>query len=178
METHNISGRAAIPLFTLVNVGLTITVLKLPYHVIATRDYQRYLPIVVRKNCILKLILITSFLGVNCAGVITDKNFLPVTRLNFGRTILDSSSGIHTLGRFECTGQVAVNGMPTSCEDLWKIGHTLSGLYSVMGAEMVETIYCDFTKLPTEPSMQIMVTFFLKIKTSCFQKLTRFYFNI
>lgn len=85
-----------------------------------------------------------------CAGVITDKNILPITQLNFGRTILESSSGVHTLGRFECTGQVVVSGMPSSCEDLWQIGHTLSGLYSVMGITKVESIYCDFTKLPTD----------------------------
>ncbi|EFX87112.1 hypothetical protein DAPPUDRAFT_312655 [Daphnia pulex] len=52
-------------------------------------------------------------------GVIADKEVLPVTRLNYGRTQLETSSGIHQLGRFECTGQVAVTGMPTSCEDLW-----------------------------------------------------------
>ncbi|EFX61590.1 hypothetical protein DAPPUDRAFT_18957, partial [Daphnia pulex] len=37
-------------------------------------------------------------------GVITDKTILPITRLNFGRTQLETSSGVHTLGRFECTG--------------------------------------------------------------------------
>ena len=83
-------------------------------------------------------------------GVISDKTFLPITRLNFGRTQLASSSGIHTLGRFECTGQVVVSGMPKSCADLWRIGHSVSGLYSVMGAKQVESVYCDFTKLPTE----------------------------
>ena len=83
-------------------------------------------------------------------GVITDKNLLPITRLNFGLTQLATSSGIHTLGRFECIGQVEVNGMPTSCEDLWRIGHTLSGLYSIMGTKMAESVYCDFKKLPSD----------------------------
>lgn len=85
--------------------------------------------------------------------MITDKNVLPITRLNFGRTVLENSSGMHTLGRFECTGQVAVQGMPSSCQDLWLIGHTLSGLYSVMGAAIVENVYCNFTKLPSDPGM-------------------------
>ena len=40
--------------------------------------------------------------------------------------------------------------MPKSCEDLWKIGHHLNGLYSVVGSEMVESVYCDFTKLPSD----------------------------
>ena len=44
----------------------------------------------------------------------TDKEILPITRLNFGRTQQSYSSGVHTLGRFECTGQVAVTGMPTA----------------------------------------------------------------
>jgi hypothetical protein len=80
-------------------------------------------------------------------GVVTDKNVLPVTRLNFGRTQLETSSGIHTLGRFECTGTVAITGLPTSCRDLWLIGHTLNGFYSIEGVKMLETVYCDFTKL-------------------------------
>ena len=53
------------------------------------------------------------------AGVITDENLLPVSRLmNFGRTQLGSSSGIHALGR--CNGTVALTQMPTSFEDLWQ----------------------------------------------------------
>ncbi|EFX61896.1 hypothetical protein DAPPUDRAFT_120794, partial [Daphnia pulex] len=90
-------------------------------------------------------------------GVITDKEILPITRLNFGRTQLETSSGVHTLGRFECTGQVTVTGMPKSCEDLWRKGHTLSGLYSVMGTAMIETVYCDFTKLPSDPGFQTWI---------------------
>ena len=82
------------------------------------------------------------------AGIITDKNVLPVTRLNFGRTQLTTSSGVHTLGRFECSGSVSLTGLPTSCKDLWLIGHTLNGFYSVMGSAMMESVYCDFTKLP------------------------------
>ncbi len=60
------------------------------------------------------------------------KMFCPyITRLNFGQTQLSTSSGVHTLGRFECSGSVALNGLPASCEDLWLIGHTLNGFYSV-----------------------------------------------
>jgi hypothetical protein len=80
------------------------------------------------------------------AGVITDKNVLPVTRLNFGRTQLETSSGVHTLGRLMCTGLVTFSGLPKSCQDLWLIGHTLNGFYSVMGSAMMESVYCDFTK--------------------------------
>ncbi|XP_046645806.1 uncharacterized protein LOC124336158 isoform X2 [Daphnia pulicaria] len=77
------------------------------------------------------------------SGVIRDKKLLPVTGLNFGRTQLKTSSGVHTLGSFECSGQGIV--MPTSCEDLWRTGHSLSGIYLVMGfSAMVETVFCDF----------------------------------
>ncbi len=89
------------------------------------------------------------------AGIITDKNVLPVTRLNFGRTQLTTSSGIHTLGQFECSGSVSLTGLPTSCKDLWLIGHTLNGFYSVMGSAMMESVYCDFTKLPDNTSIKI-----------------------
>jgi hypothetical protein len=85
-----------------------------------------------------------------CIGVIRDKEILPISRLNFGRTQLATSSGVHTLGQFECNGQVSVAGIPTSCEDLWLVGHTLSGLYSVMGTSKMESVYCDFTKLPDD----------------------------
>ena len=59
-----------------------------------------------------------------------------------------SGSSIDGIGR----PSVAFSGIPSYCEDLGLIGHTLSGLYSVMGTEQVETVYCDFSKLPNEPS--------------------------
>ena len=73
-----------------------------------------------------------------------------MTKLNFGRTVAPGSVNRHTLGRFECSGKVALNGMPSSCQDLWRIGYTLSGLYSVKGpsSNKVETVYCDFSKKP------------------------------
>jgi hypothetical protein len=45
---------------------------------------------------------------------------------------------------------VAINGLPSSCADLNTIGHTLSGFYSVMGSAKMESVYCDFTKLPDD----------------------------
>jgi hypothetical protein len=94
------------------------------------------------------------------SGVITDKNILPVTRLNFGRTQLATSSGVHTLGRLVCSGTVALTGLPTSCEDLWLIGHTLNGVYSVKGAKMMESVYCDFTKLLDDAGKYFLNLFF------------------
>jgi hypothetical protein len=45
---------------------------------------------------------------------------------------------------------VAINGLPSSCADLKLIGHTLSGIYSVMGSAKMESVFCDFTKLPDD----------------------------
>ena len=52
--------------------------------------------------------------------------------------------------------------MTSSCQDLWRKGHTLSGLYSVMGNAMIETVYCDFSKLPSDSGIKII---YLKTKT-------------
>ena len=46
---------------------------------------------------------------------------------------------------------VAINGLPSSCDDLKIIGHTLNGFYSIVGSAMMESVYCDFSKLPTDP---------------------------
>ena len=47
---------------------------------------------------------------------------------------------------------LSINGLPSSCDDLRMIGHIWSGIYSVMGSAMIESVYCDFSKLPTDPS--------------------------
>ncbi|XP_046456719.1 uncharacterized protein LOC124203884 isoform X2 [Daphnia pulex] len=111
------------------------------------------------KNCV------DSSLKCNCdqasqdelvdEGLITDKNVLPVIRLNFGRT--QFGGGIHTLGQLECSGSIAVNGLPTSCEDLWRIGHSLNGLYFVMEDELVKNVYCNFTKFFSEAGFQSLI---------------------
>ena len=36
-------------------------------------------------------------------------------------------------------------GMPKSCHDLKKMGHLLSGIYSVQGDTNIEMVYCDMT---------------------------------
>jgi hypothetical protein len=46
---------------------------------------------------------------------------------------------------------VAINGLPSSCDDLKIIGHTLNGFYSIAGSAMIESVYCDFSKLPSDP---------------------------
>jgi|LakMenEpi03Aug12_release.lakeMendotaPanAssembly.Ray.scaffolds.fasta_scaffold411004_2 hypothetical protein len=46
----------------------------------------------------------------------------------------------------------STNGLPSSCSDLKRIGHTLNGFYSIAGSTMMESVYCDFTKRPRDPS--------------------------
>lgn len=82
-----------------------------------------------------------------------DKSFLPITRLNFGRILALPSSGRHILGRLECSGLQLIsslNQLPTSCQDLWRTGHTISGFYSVQRSEEIETVFCDMTQVPGE----------------------------
>lgn len=83
-------------------------------------------------------------------GVITSKDFLPITKLNFGRTQLSTSSGQYTLGRLDCSGQSSVNRIPSSCADLWQIGHTFSGLYPIKSEKSIDMVYCNFTKQSTD----------------------------
>lgn len=40
----------------------------------------------------------------------------------------------------------SINSMPTSCEDLKKIGNVFSGFYTVKGNKTLDSVYCDFTK--------------------------------
>jgi hypothetical protein len=54
---------------------------------------------------------------------------------------------------------VAINGLPSSCDDLKTIGHTLKVFYSVMGSAMMESVYCDFSKLPSDAGKHWFVKF-------------------
>ena len=48
---------------------------------------------------------------------------------------------------------VAAAAIPKSCADLRYLGHTINGLYLIMGTDKVETVFCDFTvPLPSDPS--------------------------
>ena len=37
-----------------------------------------------------------------------------------------------------------IGKMPSSCSDLQRMGHKISGLYSVIGTRTVEMVYCNF----------------------------------
>jgi hypothetical protein len=51
-------------------------------------------------------------------------------------------------------GKAKIEGMPKSCEDLWKIGHTLNGISAVKGNKSIEIVYCGFTKQPNEDGIE------------------------
>ncbi|XP_057373212.1 uncharacterized protein LOC130694063 [Daphnia carinata] len=84
-------------------------------------------------------------------GVITDKR-LPFTRFHFSNPF--KGSGQHLVTRLRCRGKAKTEPMPRSCEDLWRMGHTLNGIYSVRGDKQVETVLCQFDKLPNEQEFQ------------------------
>ena len=44
------------------------------------------------------------------------------------------------------TTATPISKMPYSCGDLQQMGHASSGLYSILGAKQIETVYCDFTQ--------------------------------
>ena len=47
---------------------------------------------------------------------------------------------------------VAAAYMPKSCAYVRFFGQTVTGLYLIMGTEKVETVFCDFTLIPSDPS--------------------------
>ncbi len=62
----------------------------------------------------------------------------------------------------------SINAIPSSCQDLQKIGYTLSGIYSVKGNNNVQSVYCDFTKSANSTSMnshKLLISFIIKIAT-------------
>ena len=76
----------------------------------------------------------------------TDKDLLPVTRLNFGR-IFPGSNGKHTLGKFQCSGRKTLSSMPTNCRDLFIAGNQINGFYAIKSSStQISTVYCDFSK--------------------------------
>ncbi|XP_057376703.2 uncharacterized protein LOC130697926 [Daphnia carinata] len=54
----------------------------------------------------------------------------------------------------EDSNSIDIGRMPSSCTDLALIGHTNSGLYSVMGSKSIQTVYCDFTKQMNDSDFQ------------------------
>ena len=68
--------------------------------------------------------------------------FLFSIKLKFEKKFLPASTAPSSIGK-----------IPASCGDLQQIGHKKSGLYSVMGSNKIQTVYCDFTKSPSDSGM-------------------------
>ena len=54
---------------------------------------------------------------------------------------------------------VDIGQMPTSCFDLQRMGHKLSGFFSVKGSKQIEIIYCDF--FPNQNGIHVFSIFTL-----------------
>ena len=102
-------------------------------------------------------------MNVLSAGYITAKDVLPVSKVNFGRTHSKHSSGRFTLGEFECSGTQLFQGMPSSCQDLKRIGHCLSGFYTVKVGGKLKKLYCDMSKRLGDKGNSIFELLTLKV---------------
>jgi hypothetical protein len=56
--------------------------------------------------------------------------------------------------------------MPTSCADLQRTGHKLSGFFSVKGSKKMEMIYCDF--FSNENGMKCVIIILGKLFSNSF----------
>ena len=54
---------------------------------------------------------------------------------------------------------VDIGEMPKSCFDLQRMGHKLSGFFSVKGSEQIAMIYCDF--FPNQNGIDVLFIFLL-----------------
>ncbi len=89
-------------------------------------------------------------------------------KLNIGFA-LNLANGYFTApvsGRFflasSCSGKRVDYNIPKSCYELSIIGHSLNGLYSVMGAEekKIEMVYCDFNLAPDDENWSTYFLFY------------------
>ncbi|XP_057365355.1 uncharacterized protein LOC130686079 [Daphnia carinata] len=87
-------------------------------------------------------------------GYNTDKR-LPFTRFHFSNPF--KGSGQHQVSRLACQGKAKTEAMPRSCDDLWRMGHTLNGVFLVRGDKQVETVFCQFDKRPNERGYQTWI---------------------
>ncbi|XP_059351518.1 uncharacterized protein LOC130694059 isoform X2 [Daphnia carinata] len=83
---------------------------------------------------------------------ILSRDTVPYTRILFSNPF--KGSGKHKVSRLRCHGKENTEAMPRSCEDLWRMGHTLNGIYSVRGDKQVETVFCQFDKRHNEQDFQ------------------------
>ena len=51
--------------------------------------------------------------------------------------------------------QVQTTGLPKSCINLRSMGHVNNGIYLIMGANSIDTVFCDFTQAQSSSSKSI-----------------------
>jgi hypothetical protein len=71
-----------------------------------------------------------------------------------------AATGFDSLPISSNQSAIAINGLPSSCGDLKIIGHIWSGIYFVMGTGKMESVYCDFTKLPDDAGKNSILTIY------------------
>jgi hypothetical protein len=80
---------------------------------------------------------------------------LPVMAVHLG-SIEEPSNVSYELGKLKCSGHAEVNKVPESCSDLWAIGHNWNGIYLVKKSGALQSVFCDFSKLPGEEGSKIL----------------------
>jgi hypothetical protein len=68
----------------------------------------------------------------------------------------DSDSSLTSNNQNNLESAVAINGLPSSCDDLKMMGHIWNGIYFVIGTAKIESVYCDFTKLPNDAGRDLI----------------------
>ena len=72
-------------------------------------------------------------------------------------------SSVYSKNIIESKPDMVAAAMPKSCADLRYFGHTINGLYLIMGTENVETVFCDFSLIPSDPSNIIFISTVIKL---------------
>jgi hypothetical protein len=72
------------------------------------------------------------------------------------RTVATDTDSSLTSNNQNNQSAVAINGLPSSCDDLKMMGHIWNGIYFVMGTAKIESVYCDFTKLPNDAGRDLI----------------------
>ncbi len=72
---------------------------------------------------------------------------------------------------------VDIGHMPTSCFDLQRMGHKLSGFFSVKGSKKMEMIYCNFNPNQNGGSILQYSTMLIVIDKYIFAIIVQLFFN-
>ena len=89
-------------------------------------------------------------------GQLTDKDQLPVTKLNFGNFYEEGQAAKFHLGPLYCSGEKVLPLEMDSCESLWLAGTTKPGyqIIKTKSDSFPKVVYCDMNKLPGTPGFQ------------------------